>query len=471
MNKGFKKLSTILLSILLILFSFTKVNAATGKITVSSSTSKIVVGNTFTVKVTISSSTAMGSWEWIIDYDKNKFKLVSGETNVADFFESTNTKSKTYTYKFKATGTGSGKITVKSYGAIDMNEKNISLSVGNKTVTVITQAELEASYSKNNNLKSLSITGLTLSPKFSASTTEYTAEADSNTEEITIKATTEDSKADVSGIGTHNVSEGENKFEITVTAENGSTKKYTIKVNVKDPNPINVTINDEELTVVKRESNLTAPDGFEKTEIEINNIKVPAFYNELNNFTLVGLKNADGNCILYIYNKDKDTYEEYKEATLEEIKLYPLNIDKTFPEEYKKSKTTINNIDFESLKLDNSTYSIIHAKNLLTGEDNYYTYDSVTNTVIRYTDEATTSYKKLIDDYKMVILILGIESLVTIFILICVLISKIRNNKKSKKQYEQRKKEIEKNQKSKKDSDKNEELEKLYKKKNKKEVK
>ena len=49
MNKGFKKLSTILLSILLILFSFTKVNAATGKITVSSSTSKIVVGNTFTV--------------------------------------------------------------------------------------------------------------------------------------------------------------------------------------------------------------------------------------------------------------------------------------------------------------------------------------------------------------------------------------------------------------------------------------
>ena len=78
-----------------------------------------------------------------------------------------------------------------------------------------------------------------------------------------------------------------NKFNITVTAENGSTKTYTLIVNVIDPNPIKVTIDEKELTIVKRESTLETPQGFEKTQIEINEQKIPAFYNEINKLTII----------------------------------------------------------------------------------------------------------------------------------------------------------------------------------------
>ena len=46
------------------------------------------------------------------------------------------------------------------------------------------------------------------------------------------------------------------------------TKTYSIIVNVIDPNPIKTTIDNKEYTVVKRESTLEAPTGYEKTQIE-----------------------------------------------------------------------------------------------------------------------------------------------------------------------------------------------------------
>lgn len=450
MKKILKSISLILLSILFMFNNIIYTNAATtAKITVTSSTSKIVVGNTFNVTITVSSSVALGSWGFTPSYDTKKFKLISGETPVADQFTNTNTKSKSYTYKFKAIATGSGKITVKAPGVCTLNDEKCynsnTMSIGSKTITVITQAQLEASYSKNNNLKSLSVSGLTLTPTFSKDKLEYKAEADTNTEEITIKAAVEDSKSSLTGTGVQKVSEGENKFNITVTAQNGSTKTYTVIVNVKDPNPITIDINNEQYTVVKRESSLTPIDGYEKTQIEINEQKIPAFHNEINNFTLVGLKDKDGNLSYYIYDKTNNTYNKYVEANLSEIKLYPLKIDKNFDENYEKSKIEINGIEFETYRQKNSEYHIIHAKNLLTGKDGYYTYDSINNSIIRYTEESTIPLMKKIEEYKKLILILGIETIVIILILICMLISNISKKKKRKKQFEQEriKKELE----------------------------
>ena len=76
MKKVIKLFSTLFISLLLIFSHTMNVNDASGTISVSSSTSKVVVGNTFNVTVKISSGTALGSWEWTISYDKNKLKLV-----------------------------------------------------------------------------------------------------------------------------------------------------------------------------------------------------------------------------------------------------------------------------------------------------------------------------------------------------------------------------------------------------------
>ena len=245
--KNIKKILSIIFITTIIIFSnVMHINAATANISVTSSTSKIVVGNTFTVTIKVSSSSNLGAWEFTPSYSTKLFKLMSGESPVVAYADGAGLKSKTYTYKFKAIAKGSGSITVKSAGVLDWETKsNMTISAGSKSITVITQADLEASYSKNNNLKSLSVTGYEITPTFNKNTTEYKVDVDSNTEQITINATKEDSSASISGTGTHDVSEGENKFDITVTAENGSSKTYKVIVNVIDPNPIKATINNK----------------------------------------------------------------------------------------------------------------------------------------------------------------------------------------------------------------------------------
>ena len=426
MNKILKSLSILIVSLL---FTIT-VDAASANVKVTTNKSQVVVGNTFTVTTKISGSD-LGSWQWTLSYDTKKFKLVSGG-NVF-FFSESGENQKTKTWTLKAIAKGSGNITVKAAGAFSYkNESAIKVTTNSKTVKVITQAELEASYSKDNNLKSLSIDGLKLEPAFNKNTTDYKVTAESNTTEIKINAALSDSKASLSGTGTFKVTEGENKFTITVEAENGSVKKYNILVNVTDPNPITAKINDKDYTVVKRESNLTKPEDYEKKEITINDQKVPAFYNEVNNFTLVGLKNADGDITLFLYDSETNTFSEYKEIRLDQLKLYPLSIDREI-DNYKLSKITINDIEFDALVLDNSDYAIIHAQNMNNGTSDYYTYDKKTNTVITYTDETLKPLQEKINKYEKMILLLTGETVLVFFILICILISKIRHTKKRKR--------------------------------------
>ena len=389
MKRIIKGLLCITLSILLTVSNITSVLAATVNITVSSSSNKVVLGNTFSVTYKISSSTALGSWKFTPSYDTKKFKLVSGETTVVDDYNGNkNIKSRSYKYKFKAIGTGSGTIGVRVAEAYNYSESPLSVSKGSKTIKVISQSEYQSSLSKNNNLSSLSVNGLTLSPTFSSSVTDYKVTASSNTTSVKISAKAQDSRSDVSGTGTFNVSEGDNKFTIVVTAQNGSVKKYNVVVSVIDPNPIIINIDGKEYTVVKRESNLEAPEHYTKKEVTINDQKVPGFYNETNGFTLIGLKNNEGNTELFIYDETNNTYSIYKEVLLNKLKLYPLNIDKEI-DNYKKTKLTIDETEFEALRMDNSDYYVIHAKNLDDGSIDYYLYDSKTNTVIRYTDEYT----------------------------------------------------------------------------------
>ena len=192
------------------------VNAASAHISVYSSASRVVVGNTFTVTVTVSSSEALGSWEYVIDYDSSVVKYVSGSYSVADFGNGSQT-SASYSYTFKAIASGNGYIGVKSYNGYAWSEEKFSMSAGSTSVKVISQEELEASYSKDNNLSSLSVNGSTISPEFNPDIIEYTAKVDSNTEKVVINATTNDSRATLTGTGEFEVSEGEESSNNNVT--------------------------------------------------------------------------------------------------------------------------------------------------------------------------------------------------------------------------------------------------------------
>ena len=74
-------------------------------------------------------------------------------------------------FNVKEMKVGSGNISVNNISFSDSAFKETSISSKNYTINVIT----EVVKSSNNNLRSLSIDGVALSPNFNANTTNYTA--------------------------------------------------------------------------------------------------------------------------------------------------------------------------------------------------------------------------------------------------------------------------------------------------------
>jgi len=412
-----KRRKLLAIFLVALLFPLTFVNAAS--LSISANHSSINPGDT--VKITVNAKGLTGKFS----ITSSNSSVLSGGTSGV-WLENT---SKTYTFTAKKVGTA--KITVK---ALNVSTSDAGKKwTGSKSITISVVKPREKS--TNNNLKSLSIDGLKLSPSFSSGTTNYTVEASPSTTKVNIKASVSESHAKVSGTGSHNVSEGDNKFNIVVTAENGNKKTYTVIVKVIDPNPIEVTINDEKFTVVKRESSLPKLEDFHGTTVKIENQSIPALFNETTDFTLVGLKNSEGKVNVYIYDAEKNTYKEYTDIKLTESKIFPLDIDKTFKKDYEKATITINDTEVEALKYNNQKIYIIHAQDLKTGENNYYLYDEENNTIIRFIEEKeeeSDSTTEKIKKYEKLIMILSIESVIIIFILICILIRKVRKNKRKR---------------------------------------
>lgn len=381
-------------------------NAATATISVLSSSSQVVVGKTFKITVKISSSVALGSWDYTLNYNSSLASLVSSDVplHYASYGDGT-LKSKSYTYTFKALKSGKATFSISNASVIDWNFNTLSVTKYSRTVTLITQAELEASYSKNNNLSSLGVDGYTLTPSFNASTTTYSVDMASDVTNIKIVATKADKTASLTGTGEFPVVEGVNTFEIKVTAQNGDVKTYTISVNVEDKNPINVTYNDKTYTVVKRKDLLTAPTTFVEKVVKINDLDIPGFYSENLGYTLVGLRDETGIISLFIY--DSGEYTPYVELALNNILFTPLETKKEFTL-YEKTTIQINNVEVNAYQInDKSDYAIVYGKNIETGQTNFYLYDKEENTLQRYYTEETSLLRKDIKDYLLITIIFG----------------------------------------------------------------
>lgn len=370
---------------ILILFSFIcmvilpfQVNAANANISVSGS-STAMVGSTVTVNVNLSSSTPMGSWQFLVNYDSSMLQLSSGNVRVADYTSvSGGEKSKSYTLKFKTLKSGTTKVSVGSYIVYAYDESEMSVTGGSKSIKIMSQAELEATYSKNNNLSSIKVDDYELTPAFDKNTTDYKVTVPSNVEKVNVSATAEDRKSKISGTGEIEVAEGENKVELIVTAENGSTKKYNVVINVEDDNPIQVEVDKKKYSVVKRASSLTKPDLFEETKVKIGELEVPGFINQTSKITLVGLKDEGGNISLFIYKNNK--YQKFNEIKSDSLSIIFTEM-KNVPTNYKKTTTKINDQDVVAYKLSGEKLLLVYGINLATGKENYYTYDTSLKTL------------------------------------------------------------------------------------------
>ena len=79
-------------------------------------------------------------------------------------------------------------------------------------------------------LKSLDVSGYTLTPTFNPNTQSYSMSVGNNITALKVNAVANSSKSTVSVRGNSNFQVGMNTIYVTVTAENGNTKTYTVNV-------------------------------------------------------------------------------------------------------------------------------------------------------------------------------------------------------------------------------------------------
>lgn len=265
-----------------------------------------------------------------------------------------------------------------------------SSSSNSSSSTTTTVQEPEVKKSSEKNLSSLSVSEGTLSPKFSAGTTTYKVDLTNEVKKLTISAKAKDSKAKVSGTGEKELKIGENNFTVTVTAEDGSKKTYTISVYVTEKPTQFVKLGDQSLGILNDLSKVDVPKGFEKTTIKIDDKDVTALQNKDLGLTLLYLQTEDEKTGFYIYDVDNNkVLRQYQTLTVNG-KTYvimdaPENLEEV--QGLEKSTIKIGDLEMNGWKFNEETlshYTLVYLMNDA-GESGLYTYEDTEGTLQKYT--------------------------------------------------------------------------------------
>lgn len=299
--------------------------------------------------------------------------------------ESPITGSQSTSVSIKSPASSSGSSSSSSSGSSSSSSSNNSSS---STTTTVQEPEVKKSSEKN--LSSLSVSEGTLSPKFSAGTTTYKVDLTNEVKKLTISAKAKDSKASVSGTGEKELKIGENNFTVTVTAEDGSKKTYTISVYVTEKPTQFVKLGDQSLGILNDLSKVDVPKGFEKTTIKIDDKDVTALQNKDLGLTLLYLQTEDEKTGFYIYDVDNNkVLRQYQTLTVNG-KTYvimdaPENLEEV--QGLEKSTIKIGDLEMNGWKFNEETlshYTLVYLMNDA-GESGLYTYEDTEGTLQKYT--------------------------------------------------------------------------------------
>lgn len=179
-------------------------------------------------QVTLSGTSQKIGSPWAVEFNGNNF--VAYDNNLSNPINSSKTL---FTVTFKVKSVAAGTNIKISYTGVTASDGSADASVGTVTYSVTTAAPLAT----DNNLVSLTVSNATISPAFSAGTTSYTASVPFEVSKLDVSATAADGKAKVSINSPTLTPNGTTKVTVTVTAENGAKKTYTISVKrAQDPN-------------------------------------------------------------------------------------------------------------------------------------------------------------------------------------------------------------------------------------------
>ncbi|MCI9178171.1 MAG: hypothetical protein HFJ28_06475 [Clostridia bacterium] len=134
--------------------------------------------------------------------------------------------------ELKLTGTSNKVVNGYTWYRVEYNgaTKYIASSLVTSTKPKEEEPDEKDEKSDNNNLSALTISGITLTPAFQKDVLQYTATVSKDITKLEVNAKAEDSKSQVKIQGNEDLKDGENTIKIVVTAEDSTTKTYTVKV-------------------------------------------------------------------------------------------------------------------------------------------------------------------------------------------------------------------------------------------------
>ena len=179
-------------------------------------------------QVTLSGTTQKIGSPWKVEFSGNNFVAI--DDNLSNPIKG---KATLFTVAFSVKSVAAGTNIKISCTDVVASDGNADANVGTVSYSVTVAPPL----STNNKLSGLTVDNATISPAFSADTTSYTAEVPFSVSKLNVKATAADSKAKVSVNSPSLTPGGTTKVSVTVTAESGAKKTYTISVKrAQDPN-------------------------------------------------------------------------------------------------------------------------------------------------------------------------------------------------------------------------------------------
>lgn len=420
-----KKVISIIsvLAIVFSIFTFSTINASAASTTLRFSSSSVEVGSQVTVTAILQNGSEMLDASCKINYNESVLRFdsgnVSGGAGVLTFVSEQSAGKYTISVTFTAIAVGESTIQVKDclytyLGSEGAAEESFAGQAA--TITVKDKA-----LSNNANLKSLSLNTGTLSPKFSASRTTYTATVPYETTKINVTATAADSGAKVVSVsGNNDLKVGKNSIVVTVQAADGTQKKYTINVTrlnqgeslpgesteenetEQQETKLDVEIAGTAYTVATEIPEEKLLKGFTISTAQYNETDVPVAVDDAGVYTIYYLKAADSEELLpYTYNQELKVFERLKYMVSGE-NVY---IFQNFPSEYALpenmylSNVKIGDFSVECLLSNDSTFSEMHyIYCYANGNYALYRYDSLENTIQRCPEIKLENIKDVVEN-------------------------------------------------------------------------
>ncbi len=410
--KKILKCGLAILTALIMCLNFGNIDTQAANVVIALSASTVSVGNNVTATISVTGSD-ISAYTIYVSYNSSvlQYNSASGSAIVnggGGTVTASGTAAGSFSISFTAIANGSGSISTSGSDVYDINGNAISISHAGATVTVATASNNNNGDNDNNgddgqttetteedgrsadcSLSSLQVSPGTLSPAFSAGRTTYAMQVAEDVTSIVVSATAADSKATTSVSGANSIQKGRNTVRVTVTAENGAVKVYTINVQAGEDvgDPV-ATIDGADYEFVMSEDGLEAPEGFTAGTTTYKDWDVLSFQSPNKKITVVCLKDEDGENHWYIMDAEKDTFTPYQEYSSQYnryiIIAAPEGVE--IPEGFTETTLKIGDnevVAYQSADVADKDLYLVYAVNV-EGEEGFYEYDVKEQSFLRY---------------------------------------------------------------------------------------